>query len=154
MATADPPDIPSRAKRSSPAASTTASRSARRASMREVVDVPVGHPEAALVVADDRRDLAEVVEEVAPDRALPVVLEVAEPARRDDERRPRSVDGVGEPRPVSRSAEADLLVGAARRRSGPHGGDHLGGMVRLGERAVGLAAGRYAARAGGSAGAR
>ena len=59
---------------------------------REVVDVPVGHPEAPLVVAEHRRHRPEVLEEVPPDRALPVVLEVAQPAGGDDERRPRAVD--------------------------------------------------------------
>ena len=72
-------------------------------------------PETALVVADDRRDRPEVVEEVAPDRALPVVLEVAEPARGDDERRAGSVDRVREPCAVGRAAEANLLVAAGGR---------------------------------------
>ena len=62
----------------------------------EVVDVPIGHAEAALVVADDRGDRPERLEEVAPDRALPVVLEMAQPTRGDDQRRAGPVDGVGE----------------------------------------------------------
>ena len=69
---------------------------------REVVDGPVGQPEASLVVSDDRRERPELVEEVAPDRALPVVLEVAEPARRDDERRTAAVDRVREPDAIRR----------------------------------------------------
>ena len=81
---------------------------------REVVDVPVGHPEAALVVPDERRERTEVVQEMPPDGALPVVLEVAQPAGGDDEGRPGPMDGVGQPRSVTRAAEADLLVDAGR----------------------------------------
>ncbi len=51
---------------------------------REIIYVPIGHPETALVITDDRGDVAELVEEMSPHRALPVVLEVAQPARDDD----------------------------------------------------------------------
>jgi predicted DNA repair protein MutK len=37
----------------------------------------IGHPEATLVIPNDGRDLAKLVEEVSPDRTLPVVLEIA-----------------------------------------------------------------------------
>src|SRR5206468_4345005 len=102
---------------------------------REVVDVPVGHPEAALVVADDGRDLTELIEEVAPDGALPVVLEVAEPARDDDEWRAAAVDRISEADAVGASAETDLLVrcdgpGAFRGRCGMD--CHGPAIVRLG----------------------
>ena len=69
-------------------------------SEREVGDVPVGHPETSLVVADDRREATQVIEEMAPDRALPVVLQMAEPTGRDDERWPRAMHRVCEPSPV------------------------------------------------------
>jgi len=101
-----------------------ASRSPTRASEREVADVPIGHPEAALVVADDGSELAELVEEVAPDRALPVLLEVAEPARDDDEGRAAAVDRVREADAVGRTAETDLLV----RRWGARAGVSRYGM--------------------------
>ena len=55
---------------------------------RCVVDVAVGEAVAALVEAVDGRNLAQLGEVVPPDRALPVVLQVAEPARVDDQRRP------------------------------------------------------------------
>ena len=87
---------------------------------REVGDVPVGEAVAPLVEPDDRREPAEIGEEVPPDRALPVELEVAEPARRDDERRPGAVDGIRDPHAVGGPAEPDLLRrcagGATRRR--------------------------------------
>ena len=85
---------------------------------REIIDGPIGHPEAALVVADDRRDLAELIEEVPPDRALPVVLEVAEPARDDDQRRPAAVDRVRQTQAVLPPTESDLLFEGGRDRPG------------------------------------
>ena len=85
---------------------------------REVVDVPVGHPEASLVVPNDGRERAELVEEVAPHRTLPVVLEVAEPARDDDQWRPVAVDGIGEAHAVRGTAETDLLLDTGRSRTG------------------------------------
>ena len=51
-ATAAPWDTPSSGNRSSPAASTTSSRSSTQSSNRKLVDVPVRHPAAPLVVAD------------------------------------------------------------------------------------------------------
>ena len=74
-----------------------------------VGDPPVREPVTALVVADDGRDLAEFDEVVAPDRALPVELQVAEPAGVDQQRRPGSVHGVRDPDPVGRAREADVL---------------------------------------------
>ncbi len=75
----------------------------------EVGDVPVRHPVAALVVADHGGDPAEVEQEMPPHRALPVVLEVAEPAGGEDQRRPAAVDGVGDARAVRAAAEPDVL---------------------------------------------
>ena len=74
-----------------------------------VGDAAVREPVAALVVADDGRDLAEFDEVVAPDRALPVELQVAEPAGVDQQRRTGAVHGVGDPDPVGRAREADVL---------------------------------------------
>jgi hypothetical protein len=79
---------------------------------REVRDVPVGHPEPAFVVADDRGELAEVPEEVLPDRAAPVVLQMTQPAGDDDDGRTAPVDRPCEPRAVTPSAEAHILVRA------------------------------------------
>ena len=76
---------------------------------RVVVDLPVGEPVAALVVADDRGEAAEVAQEVLPDRALPVVLQLAEPAGGDEQRGPGAVHGVCDPHPVRRATEPDAL---------------------------------------------
>ena len=84
----------------------------------EVLDVPVGQPVPALVVADDGGDLAEVGEEVPPHRALPVVLEVAQPAGGDHERRPGPVPRVGDARAVGRPAEPQLLRWRPRSTTG------------------------------------
>ena len=79
---------------------------------REVLDVPVGQPEAPLVVPHDGGDVTEVVQEVPPHRALPVVLKVAEPARHDQQRRTGAVPRPSQPDAVVGSAEPDLLVAA------------------------------------------
>src|SRR5206468_10753879 len=90
---------------------------------REVGDCPVGHAEAALVIANEGRERAQVLEEMAPDRAAPIVLEVAQPARHHDQRRAIPMDRPGEPGAVMSVAEADRLtltgVGATRTRGGP-----------------------------------
>jgi hypothetical protein len=78
---------------------------------REVGDVPVGEAVAPLVVPDDRDELTDLVEEVPPDGALPVVLEVTEPAGRDKERRALAGDGVRDADAIGRLAEPDLLSG-------------------------------------------
>ena len=80
---------------------------------REVLDVAVGQAVAALVVPDHRGHLAEVAQEVPPHRALPVVLQVAEPAGRDHQRRPGAVHGVRDPHAVGGAAEPNVLVRAA-----------------------------------------
>jgi hypothetical protein len=51
------------------------------------VDLAIGEPAAALVVADDRAELAQPGQPMTPDRTLPVMLDVREPVRRLDERR-------------------------------------------------------------------
>ena len=63
---------------------------------REVADVPVGHPAAALVVAHEAEVVAEEADPVAPDRALPVVFEVAQPVRGLDQHWARAGLGPGE----------------------------------------------------------
>ena len=82
----------------------------------------VGHaavrqPVTALVVADHGRDPAELDQVVPPDRALPVELQVAQPARVDQQRRTGAVHGVRDPDAVGRPGEADVLhrVRVARR---------------------------------------
>ena len=67
-----------------------------------VGDLAVGQAVPALVEPDDGRDLAELVQVVPPDRALPVELQVAQPAPVDEQRRPGPVDGVRDVDPVDR----------------------------------------------------
>ena len=45
---------------------------------------------------------------MAPDRASPVQLEMSQPGRDPDQRRPAAVHGVGEARAVRRGAKPDL----------------------------------------------
>jgi len=86
-----------------------ASRSWIRASSEKSVTLQSERAKAPLVVADKGADGAEVVEEVTPDRALPVMLEMAEPARDDEERRPMAVGGVGQAHAIRPATEPDLL---------------------------------------------
>src|SRR4029079_775140 len=71
----------------------------------EVVDGPIGHAETPLVVSYHGGDLAELVEEVPPDRTLPIVLEMAQPTRDDDQWRPAAVDRVRQTQPAASAAE-------------------------------------------------
>jgi hypothetical protein len=61
------------------------------------------------VIADDGRDPAELDEVMTPDRALPVELQVAQPARVDQQRRAGAVHGVRDPDAVGGAGEADVL---------------------------------------------
>ena len=81
---------------------------------REVLDVAVGQAVPAFVVPDHRGHLTEVAQEVPPHRALPVVLQVAEPAGRDHQRRPGAVHGVRDPHAVGGAAEPHVLVRPSR----------------------------------------
>ena len=76
----------------------------------EVGDVPVRHPAAALVVADEAEVPAEEADPVAPDRALPLELEMGEPVRGLDQQRARSRLGPGELHAVARAQIADPLA--------------------------------------------
>ena len=73
-------------------------------------DIPVGEPVTALIEADHGGELAEVDKKVPPDRAFPVELQVAEPAGRDQQRRPVTVHGVGDSRAVGCPTEPHLLL--------------------------------------------
>ena len=109
----------------------------------ELASVPVGQAVAAGVVAPELMLAGEPVQEVTPDRALPVVFQVVHPVGGLHQRRAAAHHGVGDPRPALRAAEADLLVqilgplarrwrrGRGRRRRAhrliEHGG-HAGGL--------------------------
>lgn len=59
---------------------------------RQVIHVPVRQPIAALVTSDDSRDLTKVLHEVTPHRALPVVLQMAQPTGVHHQRWSAAVD--------------------------------------------------------------
>src|SRR5262249_4772930 len=95
---------------------------------RKVLDLPVGEPCPALVVADDLVCLTELFQPGAPERALPVELEVREPVRRLDERRALPVHSISEAHPVVCSTEPDLLVQRLHRTM--PAASHLGQLSR------------------------
>ena len=109
IATGPPCAMAMSANRSSPASSHDRLEVGDACFQAVVGDAAVREPMAALVVADDRRDLAEFDEVVAPDRALPVELQVAEPAGVDQQRRTGAVHGVRDADPIGRPREADVL---------------------------------------------
>ena len=108
-------EIPRSAKRSTPAAATTVSRSPTKAS-KEIVGGPVRQAVAAGVVADELCS-SKLPSEVTPDRAIEVVFEMRHPVARLHERRPLADHRVGELGAVGRAAEAISCPG--RRRRGP-----------------------------------
>jgi hypothetical protein len=76
----------------------------------ELARIGIRQPAAALVVAKDREAAAQLLEPVAPDRALPVVLEVGQPVRDLDERRSGPVRRVRDPDVVRGDTETDGLL--------------------------------------------
>ena len=78
---------------------------------RVVGDVAVGQAVAALVEPDHGRHLAQLDQVVAPHRALPVELQVAEPAGVEQQRWPGAVDGVRDRGAIGRVAETQVLHG-------------------------------------------
>ena len=72
--------------------------------------VPVGKAGAPLVHTRHRVVARKRLDPRTPDRALPLVLEMREPVRRLEKRRPVAGDRVGNARAVGAPAEADLLV--------------------------------------------
>ena len=74
---------------------------------------------APLVEPDHGRKLAEVGQEVPPDRALPIVLQMGEPAGGDQQRGAGAMHRIGDAHTVGGPAEPDLLMRVARpERSG------------------------------------
>jgi hypothetical protein len=93
---------------------------------RQIGRVPVTEPAAALVIPDDRAAGGELHQERTPDRALPVVFQVAEPVGRLDQRRSFAGRRIRQTNPVGRLAEPDLLLhrrcaGRSIRRRWPDG---------------------------------
>ena len=107
---AAPCDMPSSANRSRPSSSTTDSKIDDHRLEGEVRDVTVREAGASLVVADEHPVARQLGQEVAPDRAVPVELEVAQPVGRTDERRPLTGPRERDPDAVGRGEDAYLLV--------------------------------------------
>ena len=78
---------------------------------RQIRGVPVGHPAAALVVAHEPEVSREELHPVTPDRALPLVFEMAQPVRRLDDGGAGAGLGPRQPDTVARSQETDALGG-------------------------------------------
>ncbi len=76
---------------------------------RHLAGRPVGQAASALVVADQGVIPAELAEPVAPDRAVPVELEVVEPVGGFDQGRATAHGREGDARAVRGGAEADGL---------------------------------------------
>ncbi len=76
---------------------------------RQVGRIPVAEAVAALVVADERAAARELLDPVPPQRAVPVVLDMVEPVRGLDRRRPLAGHRISEPRAVARRAIEHLL---------------------------------------------
>ena len=87
----------------------------------EALDLPVGHPAAPLVVAQQRSLGGDVLGPVPPHGALEVVVEVRHPVRRLDERRTDPDEAVGDACSIRGEAELDLLLD--RRGRGATAGD-------------------------------
>ena len=85
-----------------------------RALERGRAHVPVAHAAAALVVADEPEMLGEKVDPMAPDRALPLVLEVRQPVGGFDQQRARPRFRPGDLGPVSGVHIPDSLSRGAR----------------------------------------
>src|SRR6185437_11443804 len=77
---------------------------------RWIADVRVREPAASLVIADDGVAVAELLEPMAPHRALPLQLEMTEPGCDPDERRTAPVHGVSQAQAVPSRAEAHVLL--------------------------------------------
>src|SRR5262249_52650958 len=83
---------------------------------RKLVDLPVRHPAAAFVPAQESEVIAEEVKPVPPNGALQLVLEMAQPVRRLDEDRTLADLGPGELDAVDRAQVADSLTGCGGHR--------------------------------------
>ena len=75
----------------------------------QVGDVPIRQAASALVVADESTALSDLGEAVAPDRAVPVELEMGKPVRCLQQRRTVPERCIGDLRTVPNLAEADPL---------------------------------------------
>src|SRR6185503_658984 len=76
---------------------------------RDVLHLPVGEAVAACVVADQPMPGGELAQQVAPDRAFPIVLEVIEPVGCLEQWRSRPDFGIGDADAVRRGAEMNFM---------------------------------------------
>ena len=73
-------------------------------------DVAIGEAGPAFVVADEAEILGQILEEMTPDGALPIELEVVEPVGGFDEERAVAHCRVGDAEAVIGCGEADVLI--------------------------------------------
>jgi hypothetical protein len=79
--------------------------------------------QSSRAASDERRKRAQVLEQMTPDRALPVELEMTQPAGDVDERRSLAMNRVRQPDAVTGLKKPDLLCGR-RAIAGGSAGDH------------------------------
>src|SRR5262245_4611100 len=77
----------------------------------EIHPLPVGEPTSAPIVADDRVAPTEQSKPRAPDRVLPIQLEMVNPMLSKQQRWTFATGCVGNPRPIAAGAESDVLRG-------------------------------------------
>jgi hypothetical protein len=111
---AHPCDNPRSAKRSSPAASTTASRSLTHASSEMSSTFPIGKAVTAGIVAQQREVSGQRSVEMVKVRILPIELEVVHPVRRFHKWRPAAHDRIGQPYSIGRATIIDLQLHLVR----------------------------------------
>src|SRR5215510_693791 len=76
---------------------------------RNVIELPIGQAVAARIVPDQPVFGGEDMQQVTPDRALPVVFEMIEPIGGFDQRRAMSCERIGNADSIGRGAEVNLL---------------------------------------------
>src|SRR6184192_2512246 len=85
---------------------------------RNVIELPIRQAVAARVVPDQPVVGGEDMQQVTPDRALPVIFEMIEPIGGFDQRRALSCERIGNADSIGCGAEVNLL----RRRPSCHSG--------------------------------
>src|SRR5215467_12707186 len=85
---------------------------------RNVIELPIGQAVAARIVPDQPVLGSEDMQQVTPDRALPVIFEMIEPIGGFDQRRTPSCERIGNADSIGRGAEVNLLWRCLSDRSG------------------------------------
>src|SRR5262245_31732218 len=85
---------------------------------RNIIDFPIGQSVAARIVPDQLVFGGEDMQQVTPDRALPVIFEMIEPIGGLDQRRAPSCERIGNANSIGSGAEVNLLWRRPSYRSG------------------------------------